>query len=95
MSFFAWVLFGLVAGFVGSRLVNSTGVRAFFDIALGIAGAVVGGVVFKLSDSGSEPGLNLRSLLAAVFGAAVLLFVVNAYWGTYGRAKSPPKVRLP
>lgn len=93
MSFVAWVLFGLVAGFVGSRLLNSTGARAFFDVALGITGAVLGGVVFKLSDSGSSPGLNLGSLFAAVSGAAFLLFIVNAALGN--RSKARPKVRLP
>ncbi|MET0591437.1 MAG: GlsB/YeaQ/YmgE family stress response membrane protein [Polyangiaceae bacterium] len=93
MSFVAWVLFGLVAGFVGSRLLNSSGPRAFLDIVLGITGAVLGGAVFKLTDSGSAPGLNLGSLLVAVCGAVFLLFIVNAALGT--RSKSRPKVRLP
>jgi uncharacterized membrane protein YeaQ/YmgE (transglycosylase-associated protein family) len=93
MAIVAWILFGVVAGYVGSRLVNSTGPRMFFDIVLGIAGAVAGGGVFKLTDRGSAPGFTLWSLFAAVSGAALLLFVYHAAMGSYGKA--PPKVPLP
>jgi uncharacterized membrane protein YeaQ/YmgE (transglycosylase-associated protein family) len=93
MSIVAWILFGLVAGYVGSRLVNSTGPRMFFDTVLGIAGAVAGGAVFKLTDGGSAPGFKLSSVFAAVCGAAILLFVYHA---AAGSSVSPrPKVRLP
>lgn len=93
MSIVAWILFGVVAGYVGSRFVNSTGPRMYFDIVLGVAGAVVGGGVFKLTDPGSSPGFNLLSLFAAVSGAVLLLFVYHAAAGS--QVKPPPKVPLP
>jgi uncharacterized membrane protein YeaQ/YmgE (transglycosylase-associated protein family) len=42
MSIVAWVVLGLIAGFIGSKLVNKTGEGILLDIALGIVGAVVG-----------------------------------------------------
>ena len=46
MSILSWILLGLIAGFIGSKIVNSTGQGLFLDIALGIVGAVVGGFLF-------------------------------------------------
>ncbi len=43
MSIVAWVVLGLIAGFIGSKLVNEAGEGLVLDIALGIVGAVVGG----------------------------------------------------
>jgi len=43
MSIVAWVVLGLIAGFIGSKLVNKTGEGFILDIALGVVGAVVGG----------------------------------------------------
>jgi uncharacterized membrane protein YeaQ/YmgE (transglycosylase-associated protein family) len=48
MSFVAWIILGLVAGFVGSKIVNKTGEGLFLDIILGIVGAVVGGWLFYM-----------------------------------------------
>ena len=47
MSFLGWILLGLVAGFLGSKIVNSSGQGMLLDIALGIVGAIVGGLVFS------------------------------------------------
>jgi uncharacterized membrane protein YeaQ/YmgE (transglycosylase-associated protein family) len=79
MAIIVWVLFGLVAGFIASRLVNSTGTGAFLDITLGIVGAVSGGILFNQLVGG--PALNLWSLFVAVCGASVLLFVYHAASG--------------
>ena len=43
MSILAWIVLGLIAGFIGSKLVNKTGEGFVLDIVLGIVGAVVGG----------------------------------------------------
>ena len=43
MSFFAWIVLGLIAGFTGSKLVNNSGQGAVLDIVLGVVGAVVTG----------------------------------------------------
>ena len=92
MSFVAWVLFGLVAGFVGSKLVNSTGRRVLVDAGLGIAGAMMGGLLFDRIAAARWTELNLGSLFFAVCGAALLLFVYHAVSGERGRG-SPRRDR--
>jgi uncharacterized membrane protein YeaQ/YmgE (transglycosylase-associated protein family) len=47
MSILAWIVLGLVAGFIGSKIVNKSGEGFMFDVLLGIVGAVVGGSLFK------------------------------------------------
>ena len=78
MSFLAWIILGLVAGFIGSKLVNKTGEGAVLDIILGIVGAVVGGWLFNQFGASGVTGLNLYSLLVAVAGAVVVLLVYHA-----------------
>jgi uncharacterized membrane protein YeaQ/YmgE (transglycosylase-associated protein family) len=78
MSFFAWIILGLVAGFIGSKLVNNRGEGIVLDILLGIVGAVVGGWLFNRFGAGGVSGLNLYSLLVAVIGAVIVLVVYHA-----------------
>jgi len=78
MSFLAWIVLGLVAGFIGSKIVNKTGEGIVLDIVLGIVGAVVGGWIFNRFGAAGVTGLNLYSLLVAVIGAVVLLLVYHA-----------------
>jgi uncharacterized membrane protein YeaQ/YmgE (transglycosylase-associated protein family) len=46
MSFIAWIILGLISGFIASKLVNSTGEGVFLDIILGIVGAIVVLVIY-------------------------------------------------
>lgn len=78
MSFLAWIVLGLVAGFIGSKIVNKTGEGVLLDIVLGIVGAVAGGWLFNTFGAAGVTGLNLYSLLVAVVGAVVLLVVYHA-----------------
>jgi len=78
MSFIAWIILGLVAGFVGSKIVNKTGEGIFLDIILGIVGAIVGGWLFSMFGASGVTGLNLYSLAVAVVGAIVVLVVYHA-----------------
>ena len=77
MSFLAWIVLGLVAGFIASKLVNKQGEGFLLDIVLGIVGAVVGGWLFGLLGAGGATGLNLYSLLVAVVGAITVLFTYH------------------
>jgi uncharacterized membrane protein YeaQ/YmgE (transglycosylase-associated protein family) len=81
MSVVAWILFGLVASFIGSRLVNSRGPSVLLDAVLGIVGAVVGGYLFTLLAADAGGGFNLWSLFVAVSGASFLLFLYHAAAG--------------
>jgi uncharacterized membrane protein YeaQ/YmgE (transglycosylase-associated protein family) len=78
MSFLAWIVLGLVAGFVGSKIVNKTGEGLFLDIVLGIVGAIVGGWLFSMFGASGVTGLNLYSFAVAVIGAIVVLVVYHA-----------------
>ncbi|HKX01686.1 MAG TPA: GlsB/YeaQ/YmgE family stress response membrane protein [Methylomirabilota bacterium] len=78
MSFISWIVLGLIAGFIGSKLVNKTGEGFFLDIGLGIVGAVIGGWLFSLFGMHGVTGLNIYSLIVAVVGAVVLLVVYHA-----------------
>jgi len=78
MSFLAWVVLGLLAGFIASKIVNKKGEGLFLDAVLGIVGAVVGGWVFGLFGASGVTGVNLYSLLVAVAGAIVVLFGYHA-----------------
>jgi len=73
MSILAWIVLGLLAGFIGSKLVNKTGEGVVLDIVLGIVGAVVGGFLFNLFGVSGVTGLNIYSLCVAVLGAVLLL----------------------
>ncbi len=78
MSILAWILLGLLAGFIGSKIVNKTGEGFLVDIGLGIIGAVVGGWLFQYFGAAGVTGLNLYSLFVAVIGSVVFLVVYHA-----------------
>jgi uncharacterized membrane protein YeaQ/YmgE (transglycosylase-associated protein family) len=78
MSVIAWIVLGLVAGFIASKLVDHHGQGVLLDIVLGVVGAFVGGWVFSLLGATGVTGLNLWSLFVAVVGAALTLVVAHA-----------------
>jgi uncharacterized membrane protein YeaQ/YmgE (transglycosylase-associated protein family) len=73
MSFLAWIVLGLVAGFIGSKLVNRRGEGMLLDVLLGVVGAMVGGWLFHLFGASGVSGLNLYSLFVAVIGSVAFL----------------------
>jgi uncharacterized membrane protein YeaQ/YmgE (transglycosylase-associated protein family) len=73
MGIVAWLVLGLIAGFLASRLVNKQGEGASMDIVLGIVGAVVGGFIAHLAGFSGITGFNLYSMLISVGGAVVVL----------------------
>lgn len=81
MSFLAWIVLGLLAGYIGSKIVNRRGEGIVLDVPLGIVGAVVGGWLFRTFGSAGVSGLNLYSLFVAVLGSVVLLVVYHAFRG--------------
>jgi uncharacterized membrane protein YeaQ/YmgE (transglycosylase-associated protein family) len=78
MSFLAWIILGLIAGFLGSKIVNKTGEGFFLDIVLGIVGAVIGGWLFSMFGAHGVTGLNVYSLVVAVIGAVIVLMIYHA-----------------
>lgn len=78
-------MLGLIAGFIGSKLVNKTGEGVILDIVLGVVGALVGGYLFSIFGAHGVTGLNLYSLFVAVIGAVVVLLVYHAVRGSRSR----------
>jgi uncharacterized membrane protein YeaQ/YmgE (transglycosylase-associated protein family) len=78
MSILAWIVLGLIAGFIGSKIVNKSGEGVLLDILLGIVGAVLGGWLFNRFGAAGVTGLNLYSLLVAVVGSVVFLAIYHA-----------------
>jgi uncharacterized membrane protein YeaQ/YmgE (transglycosylase-associated protein family) len=81
VSFLAWIVLGLLAGFIGSKLVNRRGEGIVLDVLLGVVGAVIGGWLFRVLGASGVNGLNLYSLFVAVLGSVVLLVVYHALRG--------------
>jgi len=81
MSILAWIILGLVAGFLASKIVNKTGSGLIMDLVLGVVGAFVGGFLFTRFGIAGVTGFNLYSLLVATVGAVVVLFVYHAIAG--------------
>jgi uncharacterized membrane protein YeaQ/YmgE (transglycosylase-associated protein family) len=85
MSILAWIVLGLIAGFIGSKLVNKSGEGVILDIVLGVVGALVGGYLFSIFGAHGVTGLNLYSLFVAVIGAVLVLLVYHAVRGSRSR----------
>jgi uncharacterized membrane protein YeaQ/YmgE (transglycosylase-associated protein family) len=81
MSILAWIVLGLIAGFIASKVVNHTGEGTIIDIVLGVVGAVVGGFLFNLVGATGVDGFNIWSMFVAVIGAIVVLGAKHALMG--------------
>ncbi|MEA2782246.1 MAG: hypothetical protein QOK29_3790 [Rhodospirillaceae bacterium] len=81
MSIIGWLVLGLIAGFIASKIVNKQGEGVIVDIVLGIVGAVVGGFLFTQFGAPGVTGFNLYSMLVAIIGAIVVLVIYHAVTG--------------
>jgi uncharacterized membrane protein YeaQ/YmgE (transglycosylase-associated protein family) len=77
MAVLTWIILGLIAGFIASKIVDRHGAGILYDILLGIAGALLGGWVFSHLGATGVTGLNLYSLAVAVAGSTVLLLLFH------------------
>ena len=84
MSLLGWIVFGLITGFVASRIVNKHGEGCILNVVLGIVGACVGGYIFNSLGSRGITGFNLYSMFVAIIGAIVVLFIYHAVTGKSG-----------
>ena len=81
MSIISWIILGLIAGFVGGKIVNREGQGFWLNIALGIVGALVGGFLFSLFGASGITGLNIYSMIVAIICSIVVLLIYNAVTG--------------
>ena len=78
MSIIAWIILGLISGFIASKIVNRTGEGFILDVVLGVVGAIVGGFIFAQFGAAGVTGLNVYSMFVAVIGAIVVLILYHA-----------------
>ena len=72
MSIIAWLILGLIAGFIASKIYAGSGQGVLLDIVLGVVGAFVGGFVFDALGGVGVTGFNLWSLVVAIIGAIIV-----------------------
>ena len=78
MSILAWIVLGLIAGFIASKIVNKQGAGCLLDIVLGIVVAFVGGIIFTQIAGAGITGFDLWSMFVAIVGAVVVLVIYHA-----------------
>jgi uncharacterized membrane protein YeaQ/YmgE (transglycosylase-associated protein family) len=81
MGIIAWLVLGLIAGFIASKIVNHTGSGIIMDIVLGVVGALVGGFLFSIFGATGVSGFNIYSMIVAIVGAVVVLWIYHALIG--------------
>ena len=81
MGIISWIILGLIAGYIGSKIVDKQGQGFWLNMALGIVGALIGGFLFNLFGASGVSGLNIYSMIVAVVGSVVVLLIYNAVTG--------------
>jgi uncharacterized membrane protein YeaQ/YmgE (transglycosylase-associated protein family) len=74
MGILLWIIFGALAGWIAS-VIMKTDAGAMMDIIMGIVGAVVGGFIMNLLGQSGVTGFNLYSMIVAVIGAIVVIYI--------------------
>jgi uncharacterized membrane protein YeaQ/YmgE (transglycosylase-associated protein family) len=82
MSIIGWIVLGLIAGWIASKIVGGQGQGFFLDIALGIVGAIVGGFLYSAIFGGAGvTGVNFGSIIVAIIGAIIVLVIYHSVTG--------------
>jgi uncharacterized membrane protein YeaQ/YmgE (transglycosylase-associated protein family) len=81
MGIIAWVIVGLIAGFLASVVMRGGGYGIIGDIIVGIVGALIGGFVVSLFGGPGVTGLNIPSIIVAFIGACILIAILRAVSG--------------
>ena len=77
MSIIGWIILGLVAGFIASKIVDSSGQGMLMDIVLGIVGAIIANALLGMF--GVMLGGWIGYLIAGFIGACILIAVGRAF----------------
>lgn len=81
MTVLGWIFFGLITGFVASRIVGAEGQGCIINIVLGLIGALVGGMLFSALGERVFWRFSLGSMFVAIIGAVVVLVIYHAVTG--------------
>ncbi|MDQ6673945.1 MAG: GlsB/YeaQ/YmgE family stress response membrane protein [Chloroflexota bacterium] len=87
MSIVAWIVLGLIAGWLAGQVMKGGGYGVIGDIVLGIVGAIIGGFLTGvLLGRDMVNGFNIESIVVAFIGAVVLIAISRALSGNRARA---------
>ena len=76
MGIVLWIIFGAIAGWIASVVMKTNNRQGtLMDIVMGVVGAVAGGFLMGLVGQAGVTGFNLRSLVVAVIGAVVVIYI--------------------
>ena len=78
MGIIAWIILGLLAGWIASKIMHGQGSGLLMNLVLGVVGAFIGGILISAVGGVGVTGFNLWSLVVAVIGAVVVLWLYNA-----------------
>lgn len=78
MGIIAWLLLGLIAGWIASKIMHGSGSGLVINLVLGVVGAFVGGFLFRVVGGAGVTGFNIWSLIVATIGAIVVLWIYGA-----------------
>ena len=82
MSILAWIVVGIIAGFLAKAVVPGEGPGGILgDMIIGIIGAILGGWIANALGHFGANGINLWSILVAFVGGVVLLLIIRAVTG--------------
>jgi uncharacterized membrane protein YeaQ/YmgE (transglycosylase-associated protein family) len=81
VSIIAWIVLGLVAGWLAGMVMRGGGYGIIGDIVLGVVGALVGGFLSSVLLGVDVTGFNLPSVLIAVVGAMIVIAISRAFTG--------------
>ena len=78
MNWLVWIIFGALAGWIASMIMGANArMGALANIIVGIVGAIIGGFIMNAFGAQGVTGFNLPSILIAIGGAVVLLFLAG------------------
>lgn len=79
MSLLAWIILGLIAGTLGTKLAGGEGGGCLKNMVLGVVGALVGGFSFRAIGGAGVTGFNLWSIFVATIGACIVIAIASAF----------------
>ena len=85
MSILAWIIVGIIAGWLAKRVIPGEGPGGVLgDLVIGVVGAIAGGWVFNYLGHPGATGVNIGSIVVAFVGAVVVLWLVRQLSGRKG-----------
>ncbi|MBV1707460.1 MAG: GlsB/YeaQ/YmgE family stress response membrane protein [Hyphomicrobiales bacterium] len=82
MGIISILIMGLIAGFIGSKIVNKTGSGLVMDIVIGVVGAFVGGIIGQLLFHVGIEHFNLYGIIMSIFGSVIVLYAYHMVRGS-------------